>query len=268
MESIVINTPATPAPAGHDAAMIAKVDAVAAKNAPAGEPVRPDWLPAKFKTVEEMASSYAALEAKLGAPKDTPPVTPAAAPAAAPKTDLTVPEADPAAAAAVSKAGLDMAALNAEFAAEGKLSEASMAALANSGIDQATVDSYIAGRQALQEKFSSEAMAETPGGAEKYPEMIAWAKANMTDAEIAAYNTAVSSGNLAQAKLAVAGLGARFAADVGSEPNLIGGAPGASAGDVFESTAQLTAAMKDPRYTSDPAYRNAVREKLGRSDIF
>lgn len=266
MDEIVIKTPEVVAPVGHDAAMIAKVDAMEAKLAPAAE-VRPDWLPEKFKSAEEMAASYAALEAKLGAPKETP-ADPAVAPVVAPKTDLTVPDADPAAAAVVAKAGLDMAALNAEFATEGKLSEASLAALAKTGIDQATVDSYIAGRQALQDKFSSEAMAETPGGAEKYTDMVTWAKANMTEAEITAYNTAVTSGNLAQAKLAVAGLGARFSADVGSEPTLLGGAPGAGSGDVYESRAQLTAAMKDPKYAADPAYRAAVQAKLGRSDIF
>jgi hypothetical protein len=37
-------------------------------------------------------------------------------------------------------------------------------------------------------------------------------------------------------------------------------------GDVFRSNAELTTAMKDPRYATDPAYRNDVA-KLGRSNI-
>ena len=38
-------------------------------------------------------------------------------------------------------------------------------------------------------------------------------------------------------------------------------------GDVFRSQAQLVAAMSDPRYDNDPAYRSDVVEKLNRSDL-
>ena len=37
--------------------------------------------------------------------------------------------------------------------------------------------------------------------------------------------------------------------------------------DVFRSQAELVAAMSDPRYESDEAYRADVVEKLDRSDV-
>ena len=38
--------------------------------------------------------------------------------------------------------------------------------------------------------------------------------------------------------------------------------------EVFGSNAEITAAMKDPRYESDPAYRQDVLDRLERSDVF
>ena len=98
--------------------------------------------------------------------------------------------------------------------------------------------------------------------------MIEWAKANMTPAEIAAYNAAVSSGNADQAKLAALGLSAKFSKAVGSDPQRLLGGQKAGSDDVFESTAQVTEAMRDPRYAKDPAYRAKVQAKLSRSNIF
>ena len=37
--------------------------------------------------------------------------------------------------------------------------------------------------------------------------------------------------------------------------------------DVFRSPAEVVAAMQDPRYDRDPAYRQDVFDKLGRSDV-
>lgn len=257
IEQVVITAPAAEAPEGHEAAMIAKVDAA---SPPTAEAERPSWLPEKFKSAEDMAKAYAELEAKQGSGKP--------AVAAAPAVAAPAAQSDEQAAVAATKAGLDMSALKAEFSAAGKLSDESIAKLEAAGFDKATVDAYVAGQEALASQFQSEVMAVTPGGADKYTEMVEWAKANLSDAEIAAYNTAVGSGNKDQAKLAVSGLGAKFSAAVGSEPNLIGGIVHGGSVDVFESVAQVTAAMRDPLYGTDPAYRAKVQAKLGRSQVF
>ena len=263
LERVVITTPDAAAPVGHDEAMIALVDSKAAASG------RPAWLPEKFKTAEDMAASYKELEAKQsGKQTEAPaPVTPATVPSAAPANPLEVPVVAVDAAAVVQKAGLDMTALNAEFAAAGTLSDESYEKLNAVGFDKAVVDNYVAGQHALVQQFQNDVMSATPGGSEKYGEMIEWAKVNMTEAQIATYNTAVSTGNKDQAKLAVAGLGASFTAAVGSEPRLQGGRTTGASADVFESMAQMKSAMSDPRYKADPAYRSAVATKLGRSNI-
>ena len=254
LERVTLITPDPLPPEGHDQKMIDLVDS---KYAPAVPSDRPAWLPEKFKSAEDMAASYAALEAKLGgaAPVVDPVVPPAAV---APAADAE---------AVVAKAGLDMSALNTEFQTAGVLSADSYAKLAAAGVDKPMVDAYIAGQQALASQFQSEVMAATPGGADKYSEMMEWAKVNLTPVQIEAYNTAVSSGNKDQAKLAVAGLGVSFKAAVGNEPKLTGGSTGASAADVFESIAQMKAAMSTKEYKTDPAYRAKVQAKLGRSNI-
>lgn len=272
LEQVVIRTPDPVAPDDHQQKMIDLVDS---RNAAAID--RPEWLPTKFATVEDMAASYKELEAKLGANAGTPAadatpvVVPAVDPKAAPVLDpLAIPAVaadDAQAAAVVASAGLDMAALNAEYAKDGKLSEASLAALAAKGVDKATVDSYIEGRGAVKAAFELDVKGATPGGADKYADMIEWAKVNLSQPEIDAYNAATSTNNKEQAKLAVAGLGVKYAAAVGSEPPLVGGKPNAGPSDVYESIAQMKTDMADKRYKTDPAFRRSVAEKLGRSSI-
>jgi hypothetical protein len=129
-----VDTTTTPAPEGHDAAMIAKVDAQASTapadggqtstTTPAAD--RPAWLPEKFATAEDFAKSYAALEAKLGG-GDKAPTADTTKPAT-----TEIPTAD-AARDQVTQAGLDFDAINAEFAKDGKLSDATYDRLAKAG---------------------------------------------------------------------------------------------------------------------------------------
>ncbi len=150
LERVTLVTPDEAPPEGHDEKMIALVDAKAAENSG-----RPDWLPAKLATAEDMAASYAALEAKQGGakPEETPAEPTAETPAEPTVTSLEVPTPPAEATAAVEKAGLDMNELNTEFATAGNLSEASYAKLAAVGFDKAAVDNYVAGQQVHQTAF-------------------------------------------------------------------------------------------------------------------
>lgn len=263
LERVTLVTPEAVAEVGHDEAMIALVDKKAAENTAS---TRPSWLPAKFATPEAMAASYAALEAKQSGGKQAAPVD------AVPEGDddngdLTIDKAPETAAEVVKEAGLDMASLNTEFANTGKLSEDSYKKLAAVGFDKAAVDNYVAGQQALVSNFETEVKSATPGGADKFNDMIAWAKVNMTESQINAFNAAVGSGNKDQAKMAVAGLGTSYIAAVGREPVLQGGRTNGASADVFESLAQMKVAMSDKRYKTDHAYRASIQAKLGRSNI-
>jgi len=265
VDTVVIQSTPQEAPEDHDQKMMDLVDKA---NAPLpvegaeGTPPedRPQWLPEKFKTAEEMAKAYSELESKLGAPKapaETP-ATPVADPAAATEADVEK---------ALAPKGLVLQDFNAEFAKNGELSTDSYEKLAAAGYDKALVDQFIEGQKARTVQFESQVMAEV-GGSDAYGDMVTWAKANLTPAEIDAYNTQIGSGKPENAKLAAMGLKAQFDKANGSDPQrLLGGQASASSADVFESMAQVTAAMKDPLYKNDPAYRAKVQAKLGRSNV-
>ena len=95
--------------------------------------------------------------------------------------------------------------------------------------------------------------------------MAEWAKVNLSEQEIAAYNKATSSADMAVVENAVLGLAYRYQTAVGKDPKLLGGQTVGSSG--FQSVAQLTEAMKDPRYEKDPAYRKDVQNRLANSNI-
>ena len=104
------------------------------------------------------------------------------------------------------------------------------------------------------------------GGEEQYGNMISWAQENLGENEIAAFDAIVESGNMDQINLAIQGLNARYTDAVGQEGNLLQGKP-AAAQSTYRSQQELIQAMNDPRYDSDPAYRQDVLDKLDRSNL-
>jgi hypothetical protein len=165
---------------------------------------------------------------------------------------------------ALTKANLSLTEFSQEFDTKGELSEASYAKLIAAGYDKTLVDSYIAGQQARAQLHEAD-LKNSVGGDQAYSEMTTWAKANMTTAEIAAYNASVSSPNIDAAKLALAGLKARYTAANGKEPTFVKAQNTTPITDQFNSNHEVKAAMKDPRYARDPAYRKSVEQKIARS---
>ena len=252
----------------YDAAMVAKADAAAGTTPPAA-PVRPDNVPEKFwnattgaVNVEALLKSYTELE-KV---KPAAPATPPAATPTTPGAKLEVPT-DDAATKAVADAGLDMGKLQSEFAQHGDLTPETRAALDAKGYPKEIVDGYIAGQKALAASYDAAAF-EAAGGQAEYGKLTDWAKTGLSDGEKVAFNKAVTSGDVAQAQLAIAGLKARQSAALGSPPALTAGsnASGVS-GESYESMAQVTADMRKPEYKNDPAFRAKVAAKLDRSNV-
>ena len=104
------------------------------------------------------------------------------------------------------------------------------------------------------------------GGEAKYNEMIGWASQNMSEQEIELYDSIMDRGDPAAAYFAVQALSYRYQDANGVEGNLVQGKPPSSSAG-FRSQAELVQAMSDPRYDSDPAYRQDVARKLERSNI-
>jgi hypothetical protein len=110
---------------------------------------------------------------------------------------------------------------------------------------------------------------ESIGGAGNYEAMAEWAGENLADGDLDAFNSIVEGQSVEQARVAVKGLYAQFLAAGGKGPSLVQGSTSGDAGvKPFGSTAQVTEAMRDPRYASDPAYRENVEKRMAVSSIF
>jgi len=139
--------------------------------------------------------------------------------------------------------------------------------LEEAGFPRSLVEIYIQGQEALAQSATNE-MYSLAGGEDGYKTMMTWAAENLNSSEIEAYNATVDSGDAGIIRLAVQGMVARYRSEVGTEPNLVEGTTGAISGGRFESAAEVTAAMRDPRYQNDPAYRQRVAQMMARSSVF
>ena len=156
--------------------------------------------------------------------------------------------------------------LQQEYDSNGQLDEKSYEALEKAGITKDYVDAFINGQQALANQRAGE-IKGIVGGNENYNDMMQWAKQNLNAQEIDAYNVTVNGRDIEQTKLAVMGLQARYSAAEGIEPNLVRGRSAGEAKGGYRSWAEVTTAMKDPRYQSDEAFRSDVQNKISNSQL-
>ena len=105
------------------------------------------------------------------------------------------------------------------------------------------------------------------GGEQKYAQIVNWAKTNLPQDQIVAFDEVVNTGSVQAIQLAVSGLKAEYDNANGVEGRMVTGKAPQNSGDVFRSQQELVAAMNDPRYDRDPAYRQDVIQKLDRSDL-
>ena len=105
------------------------------------------------------------------------------------------------------------------------------------------------------------------GGEKAYANIVYWAKTNLPQDQINAFDEVVNTGSVQAIQLAVSGLKAEYDNANGVEGRMVTGKNAPNNGDVFRSQAELVRAMNDARYDSDPAYRQDVIEKLDRSDL-
>ena len=105
------------------------------------------------------------------------------------------------------------------------------------------------------------------GGEQAYENIMTWSQNNLPESKINAFDELVESGSVEAISLAVEGLKARYEMANGYEGELVTGRAPVQQSDGFRSQAELVAAMSDPRYDNDPAYRNDVIEKLDRSNV-
>jgi hypothetical protein len=231
-----------------------------AANLPAEEATgdRPEWLPEKFKSPEDLAQAYNSLESKLGSNTDT-----------GEAEDLPPTEAPD-----ESQGGQTEAIQSAttEWAEQGELSDATYDSLAQAGLSRELVDSYIEGQNALQSS-EEDALMDVAGGREAYTAMAEWASEELSETQLDAYNKALDSGSTEQAKLAIDWLKSKHGEANGINPSLIQGRTQGSSSKPFDSRAQVLAAMSErdasgkKKYETDPSFRQEVERRLAISNI-
>jgi hypothetical protein len=229
----------------------------AAPAAPAGgdEPI----LGGRFKTTEELIAAFTELESK-------------SAPAPVPNPDEQTPAPNPADAErqAAEAKGVDFDGLQAEYDANGTLSDETYAKLEAAGFPKARVDAYIAGQAALADQIRGR-IAASVGGDQALSALLEWAGANASPSEADAYHAALDSGNEQLIQQALAGFNTRYRQAMGNLAPALGGGnvPQNTGVKPFASVDELTRAMDDPRYRSgDRAYHAEIDKRLAVSPMF
>ena len=223
---------------------------------------RPDWLPEKFTDVEQMAQAYQNLEKRLGSEESEGDEENEEEFESLEEAEQTVTEVSD----LLDDAGLDFGVLQQEYAELGELSPEAYAALEEAGFPEELVETWIAGQEALNRGVEA-SVYDLVGGQETYSELIEWAADTLSETQIAAYDKAVSSGDIELVNLAVQGLQSQYRATEGQAPQLLDGGNSTSVGGRFGSWNEVTTAMRDPRYDTDIAYRQQVASKLASSNI-
>jgi len=121
------------------------------------------------------------------------------------------------------------------------------------------------GPVATQEDIAD--IQESVGGLNEYRSMIQWASQNLTDNEITMYDRVMDRGDPYAMFFAAQALNARYQDAIGYDGEMLTGSAPRNTADVFRSQAELVAAMSDPRYDKDPAYRQDIADKLERSNL-
>lgn len=219
---------------------------------------RPEWLPDKFKSPEDLANAYNNLETRLGTPDDE-----------ESEEDLP-PTEKPSEDAPTQNDAITNASV--EFFESGGLTDDTYAKLQEVGLSKELVDSYIEGQSAIQQSGEEALLAEV-GGRESYAKISEWASDNMSEKQLSAYNQALETGSDEQASLAIDWLKGKYEEANGVSPTLAQGKTAGSGVSAFESRAQVMAAMSErdatgrKRYEVDPAYRAEVERRLALSNL-
>ena len=219
-------------------------------------------LAGKFKTAEDLEQGYIELQKKLGEPKEE-------------QAEPEQPEAKEEEKPEEEEEKVDTAFLDTlweesqseKFTKEtlSKLEEMKPQDLAQMYLDYRSEAKEPQGQAFTEENITD--LKGVAGGDEGYTEMMGWAKSNLKKAEVDMYDQVMDQGNPLAAFFAVQALKYRFDDAKGVDGEMLQGKAPKSAADTFKSQAQVVKAMSDDRYEKDPAYRQAIYDKLERSNL-
>ena len=218
----------------------------------------------KFKSQEDLLKAYEELQRKMSSGESTDEEDTSEEPVEGSDEEAVESE------EVVSPAREAIDAASKAFEETGELSDESLESLtklSSEDLIKAYMESYktqtVQAQQQQMAQADSDAIIKNAGGVDQYNEMVQWASENFSADEIASYNQATQ--NPASARFAVEALQNRFQSANGFEAKLVTGGKAAPKSKAFRSHAELARAIADPRYSTDPAFRQDVEEKLSRS---
>jgi len=212
-----------------------------------------DLLAGKYKNAQDLESAYLELQKKLGSDNDESDNTRIEES----KTD------EPSTVSFLNEA-------SSEYSENGELSAETMSKLTEMSSED-LVKAYIENQASQSTDTLTDAQVSTikskVGGEEQYETIVTWASENLEASTIEGFDALIETGNTKSIEFAVAGLKAMYEAQNGSEGQMMTGKAPRSNGETFKSQAEVVAAMSDPRYDRDPAYRDQIVSKLERSNV-
>ena len=230
----------------------------------------------KFKSVEDLANSYKELEGKLGSIEQTQETE-----EVEPSEETEQQEFDAqdyygeGLASVLEEVGIDPQEISQRFVDNDSISDDDYSKLEDAGFSKQVVDTYLDGLRGVGAADADEIPADiikgikdSVGGDETYGQMQSWAEQNLSNEEGIAFNNLMDTGDAATIQLAVEGLYSRYSKSMGVEPNLYTGRPAASGPTPYRSTAEVVAAMSDPRWEKDVSYTENVKARLVGSNVF
>jgi len=223
-----------------------------------------ELLAGKFKNAEDLENAYIELQKKLGSKE-----TEAEEETSSTKED-TDKEVEPSPAVS-----LITDASKEYYENDGKISEATMEKFTEmSSTDLVNAYMEIQANAPAQPQTEVADLTEaemnqvynSAGGEAEYNKITNWAAENLAENKLNAFNSIVNNGDTGAIQMAVAGLRAEYENQEGYEGRMLTG-KAAKTQDAFRSQAEVVAAMSDPRYDKDPAYRQDLYDKLERSNV-
>ena len=209
-------------------------------------------LPGKYKNDEELEKGYLELQQKLSSNQ----------PAEKAEPEQTEESAEPTILDRIWEESTSQEEFSPELTEE--ISKMSSTELANMYLDYRQANE---GAEPARD-FSKEEIQQLQGvvgGQENYTNMIDWAQKTLNETEVNMFDAVMAKGDPLAAFFAVRSLAYAYNDAVGYDGNVVQGKAPRQNTDQFRSQAEVVAAMGDPRYENDPAYRRDIMEKLERS---
>lgn len=228
---------------------------------------RPEWLPEKFKSAEDLAKAYGELEKKMSDPSDSTVQTDITEGLTEEKTEEV---AEVKTEESVEKPTESLIAKYSDewMKSGGQLSEKTVNEISKSHNLSPEDVQAVASMFVQQSQAEVTAMVESVGGQEQFDTIKSWARDNLSDEEIAQYNTALGSGQKETMSMALKALSAQYKEANGSDSKLLQGKSVSDSMDgTYPTMEEAMADIANPKYKTSAAFRKKVEEKMARSNF-